>query len=59
MQHENALKVAQVIPGASLLTYQHLGTAAPTNVLKWPPDCDRFFGIQKSFALMALSVERG
>lgn len=31
---ENALKVAQAIPGASLLTYQHLRHAAPMNVLK-------------------------
>jgi len=41
---ENALKVAQTIPGASLLTYQHLGHGG-ADECPWiaARDCDRFF----------------
>lgn len=41
---ENALKVAQVIPGASLLTYQHLGHGGADECPEMAArDCDRFF----------------
>ena len=41
---ENALKVAQVIPGASLLTYQHLGHGGSDEFPEMAArDCDRFF----------------
>lgn len=41
---ENALKVAQTIPGASLLTYQHLGHGGADECPELcARDCDRFF----------------
>ena len=41
---ENALKVAQAIPGASLLTYQHLGHGGADECPEMAArDCDRFF----------------
>ncbi len=41
---ENALKVAQTIPGASLLTYQHLGHGGADECPEIAArDCDRFF----------------
>lgn len=41
---ENALKVAQAIPGASLLTYQHLGHGGADECPELAArDCDRFF----------------
>lgn len=41
---ENALKVAQAIPGASLLTYQHLGHGGADECPEIAArDCDRFF----------------
>lgn len=41
---ENALKVAQAIPGASLLTYQHLGHGGADECPELTArDCDRFF----------------
>lgn len=41
---EDALKVAQAIPGASLLTYQHLGHGGADECPEMAArDCDRFF----------------
>lgn len=41
---ENSLKVAQAIPGASLLTYQHLGHGGADECPELAArDCDRFF----------------
>ena len=41
---EDALKVAQTIPGASLLTYQHLGHGGADECPEMAArDCDRFF----------------
>lgn len=41
---EDALKVAQAIPGASLLTYQHLGHGGADECPEIAArDCDRFF----------------
>ncbi len=41
---EDALKVAQTIPGASLLTYQHLGHGGADECPELTArDCDRFF----------------
>jgi len=41
---EDALKVAQTIPGASLLTYQHLGHGGADEMPELAArDCDRFF----------------
>ena len=41
---EDALKVAQTIPGASLLTYQHLGHGGADECPEIAArDCDRFF----------------
>lgn len=41
---EDALKIAQTIPGASLLTYQHLGHGGADECPEMAArDCDRFF----------------
>ena len=41
---EDALKIAQTIPGASLLTYQHLGHGGADECPEIAArDCDRFF----------------
>lgn len=41
---ENALEIAQTIPGASLLTYQHLGHGGADECPELAArDCDRFF----------------